>query len=152
MGEGMTTRAPLLAAAVALFAAAGCLRPLEKPTVKVDTVDVHSVTLRGMTGRMALDIFNPNQVSLPLKAVDWELSIGGARAVRGRVDLSASIPAMGTAPVAVQMHVDSMDAVQVAKRLAAGAREYRVEGTLIFDTQLGNLSVAFAGTGDLRQL
>jgi hypothetical protein len=36
-------------------------------------------------------------VGVPLSGIDWQLSIGGVRAVAGRVELSQTIPAHGVA-------------------------------------------------------
>lgn len=138
-----------------LVLVAGCGligKPLEKPSVKLNRVAVGSVSFTGLDGQIDFDIMNPNAVSLPLRAMDWELSVGGARAVTGRADLAATIPAKAAAPVAAAFHADAMDAADVGARLASGSRDYRVKGVLYFSTSLGELSVGFTQDGVIESI
>jgi LEA14-like dessication related protein len=142
---------PVLACALlcSLAACAGFPRTVEKPTAEVREVSVGAVSLSGMRGEVALDVFNPNGFSVPLHRVDWQLEVGGARAVAGAFDLSHNIPARGIAPVTVDLRVDARDAAAVARRLAAGERTYVLRGVLHFSTTFGAISVQFESTGTL---
>jgi LEA14-like dessication related protein len=123
--------------------------PVEKPTAQVRGVAVTSVSFTGIDGEIALEIQNPNGFGVPLSQVDWQLSIGGARAVTGRIELSQTIPAKGSAPVRAILHVDAMDAVDVGAELARGERGYRLDARLTFTTRLGAIDVAVQSTGQL---
>ena len=96
-----------------------------------------------------MNVLNPNAIALPLAAVDWQLAIGGAQAISGRVDLGTSIPAKGSAPVSASLRVNAADAARVAPRLAGGARDYRLKTVLHFDTALGDLTVTVDKDGTL---
>ena len=72
-----------------------------------------------------------------------------AGAVSGRIELTETIPAKGTAPVRAILHVDAMDAVDVGAQLAAGERTYRLDARLTFTTRLGAVDVAVQSTGQL---
>jgi LEA14-like dessication related protein len=138
-----------------VFVTASCAafgKPLEKPDVDVTAVGISSVSLRGVDGRVDLAVTNPNSVGLPLRAIDWQLEVGGARAVTGRSELAQTIPAKGSAPVATDLHIGSLDAADVAARLAAGDRSYRFSATLHFSTSLGDLSVTVVDDGELASL
>jgi len=144
------------ALAVVLVAAAvacpGITKPLEKPTVKLQSVAVTSASLAGLDARASFSMSNPNSIGLPLRAFDWELSIGGASPVRGRATLSETIPAKAVAPVVVDLHVSATTAVETATAVARGANDFRLAGTLHFETRLGDIAVAFDETGELSDL
>lgn len=144
-------RSLVLAAAV-LTAVPGCsifMRSIEKPTATVRGVSVTSASFTGATGELALDVMNPNSFGVPLSGIDWKLSIGGAQAVTGTVQLSQTIPAKGVAPVVTTLTIDARDALTVAGVLASGARDYRVDVQLHFSTSVGQIDVAVNHTGQL---
>ncbi len=139
----------ILLAALALAGCPGITKPLEKPTVELRGVAVTSVSLAGLDARLAFSITNPNTIGLPLRAIDWELAIGGATPFRGRVTLSNNIPARGSSPVDVDVHIGAAAAVDMATRLNNGARDYHLACTLHFETGLGDIAVALDTTGQL---
>lgn len=142
-------RAAVAAAVFLLAACPGITRPIEKPTVELTGVAVTGVGLGGLDARADFALTNPNSVGLPLAAIDWELSVGGSSPVRGRVSLSQTIPAKGAAPVAVDIHINPATAVELITRIRAGATDYRLAGTLHFQTTLGDIGVAFDESGAL---
>lgn len=127
----------------------GLGKPLEHPKVDVQSVSVDDASYTGIDGRIGLDVMNPNAVGLPLRGMDWEIAIGGARAVTGRTELALTIPAMGSAPVETMIHISTADAAEVSMRLAQGERGYQVRGVLHFSTSLGTISVPFTHEGTL---
>lgn len=138
-------------AAAALALTAGCpmVAPVEKPTVKPRGVTLVSISWSGVDARVDVDIINPNAIALPLRLFDWELSIGGGRAVTGKTELSESIPAKSSAPVATTIRLGASEASDVGSRIVAGRRDYRLKGTLHFSTSLGDLRVPFTQDGHL---
>lgn len=138
-----------LSLSLGLGGCAGFRVPVEEPTVHVRGVAVGSASFAGIDGRLDLDIMNPNPVGLPLRKVEWELEVAGGRLVRGETTLSQQLPARGTAPVEVALHIDALDALVIAPRLAGGDERYAVNGTLHFATSFGDLAVAFRHEGSL---
>jgi LEA14-like dessication related protein len=141
-----------VAAAALVTTLSGCsifMRSIEKPTATVRDVSVSTVSFAGATGKLSLDVMNPNSVGVPLSGIDWQLSIGGSRAVTGTVQLSQTIPAKGVAPIETTLSIAARDAIVVAGVLASGARDYRVDVTLHFSTQVGQIDVAVNHTGEL---
>ena len=130
----------------------GIPRPLEKPAVTLQSVAVTDVSLVGLDVRASFAMANPNSIGVPLSALDWELSIGGAAPVRGRATLSETIPAKGTAPIDIDLHLSAGAAVDTAAAIARGATGFRFAGTLHFQTRLGDIAVAFDETGSLSDL
>ncbi len=136
----------LLASACSIFT-----RSIERPTADVRDVSVSSAGFSGMTGELYLDVANPNGFGVPLAGIDWELSVGGARAVTGTVELSQTIPARGTAPVTTSLTIDARDAIAVAQQIASGARSSRIAVRLHFRTPVGPLDVAVQHDGQLSE-
>jgi LEA14-like dessication related protein len=120
--------------------------------VKLQSVAVTNASLAGLDARASFTMTNPNSIGLPLRAFDWQLSIGDAAPVRGRATLSETIPAKGVAPVIVDLHVSATAAVETATAIAGGANEFRLAGTLHFETRLGDIAVTFDETGPLGDL
>jgi LEA14-like dessication related protein len=155
--SGPTTapRRALLLGALALAACAalsGCsifMRSIEKPKATVRDASISAAGLGGISGQLQLDVTNPNGFGVPLSGIDWQLSIGGARAVTGTVQLSQTIPARGVAPVATSLTVDARDAIAVAAAVAGGARGYTVKARLRFSTPVGELDVDVEHSGTI---
>jgi len=128
----------------------GCnrLQP-KKPTVAVQGVSVGSVSFTGISGTLSVEVTNPNDFGVPLASVDWRLSVGGATAVTGTIQLSNTIPAKGSTNVDVSLTVQALDAVRVARKLSAGERTYQVSGVLHFNAPIGRIDVSFSGEGDI---
>lgn len=142
----------LLVAAASVLALSACsmfMHSIEKPKAEVRDVTVSSAGFSGVTGQLRLDVMNPNSFGVPLSGIDWQLSIGGARAVTGRVELQQTIPAKGVAPVATSLTIDARDAIAVAGSLAAGARDYQISARLHFSTTIGQLDVDIQHSGRL---
>lgn len=125
------------------------MRSIEKPKADVRNVSITSAGFSGVSGHLHLDVMNPNSFGVPLSGIDWTLSIGGARAVSGTVQLSQTIPAKGVAPVTTSLSIDARDALSLAGVLASGARDYRVDVRLHFSTQIGQLDVDVQHAGQL---
>jgi LEA14-like dessication related protein len=143
---------PLLAALVLVLPACGLFplgAPLEKPQVTVDSVSIRSVAFSSASGELGMRITNPNNVTVPLTGIDWELAVHGDRAVTGRVDLRQEIPAKSSAPVSTVLQIATADAMRVAPHLARGARDYRLAARLRFATPVGELSVEVTKDGTL---
>jgi LEA14-like dessication related protein len=132
--------------------ALGCsifMRSIERPQAEVRNVSVSSAGFTGVTGQLQLDVTNPNNFGVPLSGIDWQLSVGGARAVTGRVELSQTIPARGVAPITTSMTIDARDAMAVASVLARGVRDYQLSAKLHFSTAVGPLDVDIQHRGTL---
>ncbi|MBI4512275.1 MAG: LEA type 2 family protein [Deltaproteobacteria bacterium] len=144
----MRVRILVLLPLVAL-ACAGLPRPIEDPEVKVTGVAVSHVSLAGAEGVFDFQVVNPNGISIPLSAVEWEFAVGGTRAMRGSMELAAKIPARGVAPVRAAIKLGMREAADVAAQVASGVRGYSLRGKLYFTTPLGRLGVGFRHLGEL---
>jgi LEA14-like dessication related protein len=130
----------------------GCslfMHSMERPQVVVRDVSVSSAGFTGITGQLRLDVTNPNDFGVPLSGIDWQLSVGGARAVTGRIELSQTIPARGVAPITTSLTIDLRDALAVGSALARGVRDYQLAARLHFSTGIGQLDVEVQHAGTL---
>jgi LEA14-like dessication related protein len=130
----------------------GCslfMRSIEKPTADVRGVSVSAAGFTGVTGELALDVMNPNSFGVPLSGIDWQLSIGGTRAMTGSVQLQQTIPAKGVAPVKTSLSIAASDAVVVGSMIARGTRSYQITAKLHFSTSVGQIDVDVTHTGEL---
>jgi LEA14-like dessication related protein len=142
----------LIALFLVLAQLLGCsmfMRSIERPQATVREVSMSAAGLTGVTGQVELDITNPNNFGVPLSGIDWQLSVGGARAVTGRAQLSQTIPARGVAPVTTSLAIDARDAIAVAAALVSGVREYQLAAKLHFATAVGPLDVEVEHRGIL---
>jgi LEA14-like dessication related protein len=139
--------------AFACVALCGCslfMHSMERPTAQVRDASVTAAGLGGVSGSLRVDVTNPNTFGVPLSGIDWQLEIGGNRAATGNVELQQTIPARGVAPVTTSLSVSTNDAIGVVRAIASGAREYQLDATLHFSTNVGQLDVAVHYTGTLQ--
>ena len=139
-----------LALAVLASACAHLPKAVEEPTVDVRGVALTGVSFTGIDGELHMDVFNPNMFSVPLQAVDWELSIGNAKAVSGSFELLKHIPARDSTPVIGSLSIGAANAIAIGDKLAEGESRYTVRGMLHFATKFGPLTVSFAYDGDFH--
>ena len=107
------------------------------------------MSLTGAVLRADFDVTNPNSIAIPIKAVDWEVSIGGAEPFRGRAEVDTTIPAYGSAPLAVDVELSAVTAVTTIKAISGGARDYRIGGVIHFATPIGQISMTFQEEGTI---
>jgi LEA14-like dessication related protein len=144
--------ARLLPLLLVLSTASACSmfnRSIEKPTADVRALSMSTISFRAVEGELHLDVANPNGFGVPLSGIDWQLAVGGARAVTGRVELSQTIPARGVAPVVTTLRLDPGDVPAVAAQLSRGARDYQLSMRLAFSTPIGPLTVDLEHRGSL---
>ena len=141
-----------LASLVTAVALSGCslfMHSIERPTAQVRDASLTAAGFGEVTGQLRLDVTNPNTFGVPLSGIDWQLAIGGARTATGRFELQQTIPARGVAPVTTSLTIATADAMHVAGVLAGGARDYRIDATLHFSTNVGQLDVDVHYTGTI---
>ncbi len=125
------------------------MHSIEKPKAEVRTVSMTSAGFTGVTGELRMDVRNPNGFGVPLAGIEWQLSIGSARAIQGAIQLSQTIPAKGIAPVTTSLTINPSDMPLVASAIAGGARDYKIHAKLKFSTQVGELAVELDHQGQL---
>jgi LEA14-like dessication related protein len=134
----MPRPALLLPLVVVCLASVGCsnLSGLQRPTASVTGMELGEVDARGFTMNLGVDVANPNGVVLPLAGADYELGVGGVRALGGRAKPQGSVPANGSRQVTVPVSVafDDLLAAEQAIRDSGGDVPYDLQGGLTFQT------------------
>lgn len=128
----------------------GCPKP--EPTIKKPVPSfVSAAVRRGGVGallvRAELDVENPNSFGLELLAVDWELSVGGTAAVRGRADYDVAIAPKKSAPITLRMRLPPMLAAPALGHLTGGDKQVRVSGIMHFSSERGPVALTFDVAG-----
>ena len=152
----------LCALVLASGLATGCslfMHSIEKPKADVRAVSVTSAGFTGVTGELHLDVTNPNGFGVPLAGIDWQLSIGGSRAVTGSVQLTQTIPVKGVLrfypdkTVLSAVTTGSPDKIVTWFKKGhahSAAGMYEIDGAkLRFSTQVGPIEVELDHAGQL---
>ena len=126
------------------------MHSMERPTATVRNVSVSSAGFRGVTGQLQVDVMNPNAFNVPLSGIDWQLSIGGARAVTGQVQLQQTHSRRGR----VADHDRAVDQHRGRDDGGRGARQWRAHlrrstRSFTFRPAVGQLDVEVKKTGEL---
>jgi LEA14-like dessication related protein len=149
-----------LALALALPAlAAGCAglkdlarSTLQEPKLSFRSANVQALDLDGATVALLFDLSNPNAFGLDLARAGWAVDMDGTRIASGDMPGGLAIPANGTAPITLPVHVRFRDVPGIAALLSSGkdAVPYTVSGALGVRTPLGILDVPLSHSDTLR--
>ncbi len=144
------TRILSLAAAVLLFTGCASLtQPWKSPQVQLRSIAPERIGLTRQRLRVGLDIHNPNDRTLPIKAMTYKLSLEGTRVAEGGGTLERQIPAGGTEPVEVSVESDAAAALALVPTLALRSDpiSYRISGNV---TVAGVLPIPYRYSGEVE--
>jgi LEA14-like dessication related protein len=88
-------RAKILLAAAAAFCLAGCAPKFNRPNISVVSVELRSGNLLQQNFAVKLNVQNPNDRALPVKALHVELNVDGEQIASGVSDRAFEVPANG---------------------------------------------------------
>ncbi len=149
-------RIPSLVALLSLtLITSGCASlNLKRPTAQVTGMSVADVNATGFTMNFDVSVTNPNSVTLPLSAVDYELAIGGTKLLEGKTRPQASIGGGETRTVALPVAVTFENLLKAEKIIASSGANipYALSGGLTFDSGLpviGQMRVPLSHEGTL---
>jgi LEA14-like dessication related protein len=121
---------------------------VQRPTARVDSASLTGVSLSTLEVTLDMTLDNPNDFELPLERIDWVLDLWGQEFGRGDITMTQTVPAMGSAKLAVPLAVGINAVASAAARLIQGEDiGYGVHGDLVFATVVGPISVSFADAG-----
>ena len=140
----------VLATVVALLT--GCAAPLQKPEVSLAGVELIGIGLVEQRLLLKLNVSNPNDVDLPVKALSFDLDLDGQPFAKG----------VSEQPVTIARHAEALLDVKVVSRLGdvlkqlSAARKngklgYRIHGRVELGAErpAGPASVAFDRSGEV---
>jgi LEA14-like dessication related protein len=142
---------PALAAVVAallLTACASLTQSWQAPEVQLTSIKPERIGLDQQTLRVGLNLKNPNDRMLPIKAMTYKLSLEGTQIAEGGGALDKQIPAFGEAPVEVEVVADAGAALGLLPTLALRREPigYRIAGTV---TVAGVVPIPYRYSGEV---
>lgn len=122
----------MLLAALLLSACASLTRDWLPPEVQVTSITPERIGLDQQTLKVGLNLKNPNDRMLPIKAMTYKLSLAGTQVAEGGGALDKQIPAFGTAPLEVKVAADAASMLALLPTLALKREpiDYRIAGTV----------------------
>ena len=134
----MHTPRSLVRAAAVLFVAllgTGCAAlNVKQPTASIRSADVQDLTADGLTVNFDVNVQNPNSVAIPLSAAKYKLAFSGVEVLSDEAKPDASIPANGSVPVKLPVHLNFQRLLGAEQAIArsGGDVPYSFDGTLEF--------------------
>ena len=152
-------RLGLLCLLLLLPLAPGCAAlNVQSPTVAFRSANVSDLSPAGVTANFDVDVQNPNAFDIPIDAADYKLSLSGVELVDDQTKPNGSIPAKGSLPVTIPVHLRFDQLLRAEKEIAqsGGNVPFDFDGALEFSA--GKISfgksikvpVHFSGTLPLR--
>lgn len=141
----------VLAAAALLAGCASLTRSWQAPEVALAGLRPKSLTLDRQVFIATLKVGNPNDRTLPIKAMTYTLSLAGGQVAEGGGALAREIPAHGEALVEVEVAASLLD---LLARLPALAQEDRpIDWTLSGTATIadGFLTLPYRYSGQISQ-
>ncbi|WP_058554168.1 LEA type 2 family protein [Thiohalocapsa sp. ML1] len=137
-----------MVAALLLTACASLTRDWLPPEVQVTSITPERIGLDQQTLRVGLNLKNPNDRMLPIKAMTYKLSLEGTQVAQGGGALDKQIPAFGAAPVEVTVVADAASMLGLLPTLALRREPvgYRIAGTV---TVAGVVPIPYRWSGEL---
>lgn len=125
---------------------------VQEPKISFRSASVQSLDFDGATVALLFDLSNPNAFGLELARAGWAVEMDGTRIASGDMPGGLAIPASGTAPVSLPVHVRYRDVPGIASLLVSGKDEvpYQVSGTVGVRTPLGVLDLPVSHSDTLH--
>jgi LEA14-like dessication related protein len=144
-------RSPLsgvLIATLVLSGCAGLTDPWQAPEVVVTSIVPQQIGLERKTLSIGLRLRNPNDRTLPIKAMSYQLSLQGVELAAGGGKLERQIPAFGEAEAEVSLDANAAALARMLPSLALsdGPWSYRIAGTA---TVAGVIPIPYRYTGTI---
>jgi hypothetical protein len=133
---------------------ASLTKPWQAPEVALAGLRVKEVTLARQTFVVTLAVKNPNDRSLPIKAMTYQIQIEGNEVVQGTSTLDRQIPAFGDALVDVEVAGSLLGLIEQLPSLALAdvPRDWTVSGTVTIADGLLTLPYRYSGQVDVKKL
>ena len=129
---------------------AGCAAPLQKPDVSVAGVELVGIGLVEQRLLLKLNVSNPNDVDLPVKALSFDLELDGQPFANGAAEQPVTIARHAEAQLAVKVVTRLGDVIKQLKAARQnGKLGYRIHGRVELESSAGPTRVAFDRSGEV---
>ena len=118
---------------------------IEKPTVRVEEVNYHSVSLKQGRLDSRMQIFNPNRFSLPVRELTYSLRLNDRELVNSKLTFDKSIPGNGSIEIQVPININYALLLNgISSIFQRGNVKFQLAGQI----DLGLVKVPFSKTGE----
>ena len=125
----------MIAACLSACASSGAI--VDSPTVDLIDVELTSASFKRQTFLLRFQVANPNPFPLPVKAVEYRVTIDQQKFAGGETQGGFTIPAAGDESFAISVELDVLkSATHLASLLRGGFSEnvsYELKGSLAVD-------------------
>jgi LEA14-like dessication related protein len=137
--------ATLLSSAVLLQAcASGVPGVIEQPKISIQNIGLQDISLTAGTAIVTLNVNNPNAFPIPLKGIQYGLSLNGHPVASGDQPQDMSIGAHQEMPINIPVRLDFMQLLQLApEAMKTRSLQYDLTGAV----KLPFISVPFQRQG-----
>lgn len=138
-----------------LQSCAGARPGLEKPGVKVESLQVLDSKGLSQRFRIGLVLTNPNSTALPVDGISYTLSLNGADLLSGVSDQIPTLAAYSETPVSLDVSADLFAALRLLNSLTRAGEdelEYSLAAKIDLAGWRPSFNVQREGQIDLRQL
>ena len=132
-----------------LLALVACA-PIQRPKADLRKVALIRVDLSGLDFQLDFDVFNPNAFGLPLRRVNWSVTLFNTHLGNGMGNFNQLIPANGSTHVNVPLSLGYEGIIVTVDRISRGEDiPYDISGSIRFETNFGAVEVPFHAVGTL---
>lgn len=123
----------------------------DKPTARIQGVQLHGLDLSSVTLRFDVEITNPYGVALPLVSMSYGLASSGVNFLTGSADAQGSVPARGAKVFPLDAKVTFAGLLQVLQSVRPGqVVPYEADLKLIVDASaIGQITLPLRKSGTL---
>jgi len=104
------------------------------PQISINRVDVESVSFKGASLVVVLDMINKNSFPVELKGLDYAIQLGGRKLAESKAEVVKNIGKNETSTLSVPVHLDFLQMGQaVYNLLSASQSAYELTGNMRFE-------------------
>ncbi|MEO0574853.1 MAG: LEA type 2 family protein [Pseudomonadota bacterium] len=147
----------LCIAALSLSGCQSLLDQLQAPDVALSGIRLAEADLTTQRFELEFSISNPNAIALPVRAVDYGVTLGGVSLASGSTTSAFRVPANGDGSFSVSVETSLVDALRMLGTSVLGGAEktldYDVGGSVALDLPLVRpLPFSASGSVDVSRL
>lgn len=129
----------------------GLVPVLKVPLVDLAKADVKGVSLSGAEVHFKFNVKNPNKYALDVRALDYALTLAGARILEGALATALNVPAKGAGAFEADVKVSFAQAQAAAQAIASKSNAaYTLTGNLAAGTPWGEVTSPYTKTGTIK--
>lgn len=155
---------PILLIGAAIWAVAGCATMSGIETPHIQLAGIRLQEMKGFESVFQIDlrVINPNNVALPIRGVELDLSLEGRNIAKGVASLQKEIAAYSSEIVPVTLYASMLGMLDIAQRIVRGLQQenlaetwnYAINGHMRLDDSgwIGKIPFEAKGKIDLQEL